>query len=241
MTFEEIVNEVISLLVREDMTFVEDGGDGRIPRAVATALRTMHSKDFFKKDIVKAQYNLPDQAANYVLEIPTLSFPRYRNVSYLRKWDVSLNTALNDISSTSAAADSVLPNLYDSSGFQVIPASLNLLDRIDASDIFDRYHTEKQDIFYLAGDTIFVRSSTILQTLLVGYYEHPYINSANKYAATHTWMMDEYPDVLIQHAANWGFVQIGKQDVARAMTSPNGTLTEQIDILLRSEATEVGI
>lgn len=238
-TFQYLVEQVIALTVRPDMGFVEDGGDGRIPLAVAASLRTLHSKDFFKKDIATVRYIFPE--ANYVLELLTDALPRYRNLSYVRKWDPSMDTSLNNPSSSTDAQNSIVPNMYDGGGYQVIPQSLNLLTRIDPSDIFDGYHTEKQDIFYLAGSSIAIRSSTLLEQIQLGYFAYPEIKSADRYAATHTWMMDVYPDAIIQHAANWVFVQIGKQDVARAMTSRDGTLTEQIDNLMRSEATEVGV
>lgn len=108
--------------------------------------------------------------------------PRFRAMKYLRKWD---NVG------------------------QVAGKSLTL---IPPELIMDRYQVEKDDVYYLAGAFVQIKSSTQEQYYLLGCYLNPDITKAT-YSS---WIALDHPYVIIYDAAATVFKAVGKDEEAAA-------------------------
>lgn len=212
MSFTDMVNMVITETGRDEMTFSEDGGTGEIPRALQAATLKMHGLDFFYKDIQTAQVVFDSSAYIQTLDVTTL--PRYRNISYIRKWDPTLQTyQLNP---------TLLPPLFNSVGAINTQQSLGMLQVIDIDDIFDDYGTEKMDICYQAGSTLFIKCSNAISYALAGWYAYPVVDISNHAANYNSWIANEYPFALIYDASSKIYAGTGQQDQSRKFDSPDG-------------------
>jgi hypothetical protein len=95
---------------------------------------------------------------------------RFRTLDYIRKMD------------------------YDTSG-SVLPGKF--LTPITPKEALDRYNVQKEDVCYLAGKAIQIKSSTLLQYVIVGCYIYP-----DTAQGTYTsWIADEFPYLVALEAA----------------------------------------
>lgn len=102
--------------------------------------------------------------------------PRFRALKYVRKTDVSM-------SDNGAFLDLVPPEL-----------------------IADAYGCNKNDICYMAGDVLQIRSSTSLRYILLGAYVNPDITEAG----FSSWIARDHPYAIVAKAAARIFKQTGK-------------------------------
>lgn len=86
-----------------------------------------------------------------------------------------------------------------------------MLDVISPTDIFDSYNIAKEDVCYLAGEVIQIRSLTAITEILLGYYKNP-PTTEDTYAS---WVYDLYPDAVIVEAAAQVFRMIGAAEQAQ--------------------------
>ena len=207
MSFSDLVAQVVIETSRPDMTFIEAGGTGEIPRALQAATLKMHGLDFFSKDILSAQAIF--NAAAYIQTLDTTTLARYRQIAYIRKWDPTLaDSQLNPLLSTSSSA-----NPSD---------ALALLQIIDIDDIFDDYGSEKVNVCYQAGYTIWIKSSTSLAYAQMGWYAYPNVDISNSGANFTSWIANTYPYALIYDASSKIYSGTGQQDQSRKFDSPEG-------------------
>lgn len=156
-------------------------------RAIKKATLKFHQADFWPRDLIE----LPSQAVTpvssdyrYALDITAAPFIRFRALEYAR-------------------VPSTDPTL-----------KLRTFDRLNASDILDSYGIEKSDYWYLAGNTISIRSYTALTNVALGYYQFPDTNEL-----TYTsWIADTFPDAIAEEAASAIFKQTGKDDEYQRFT-----------------------
>lgn len=219
MTFDEIVAAVIIDTTRPDMgpvlPFTTDmltypgGGDNRIPARVAAVTLALHSMDFFYKDIQTSMISFPVPA--YILTLDTRLMPRFRSLSYLRKFDISMEQfQLNPL---------LQPPLYDSLGNSISPTELNLLEVLtNPNDIFDSYHAERTDVCYQVGSNIQIKSSNPLAQALVGWYAYP--NLDWQHSLYSSWIADEYGQAVVDATVSSIFSTVGKQEQSRKYDDP---------------------
>jgi hypothetical protein len=222
MTFNDIVNQVIVDTARPDMgpsvaggTYTggvfPGGGDDRIPMRVASATLALHSFEgnFFYKDIVTSLVKFETTAFIQTLDVAAL--PRYRSLSYIRKWDPTLAAYQQN--------PLLIPPLYDSNGYLVSPTTLGLLEVLtNPNDIFDDYHAEKVDVCYQVGNTIMIKSGSSINQALIGYYAYPNLDwSRGNYDS---WIAREYGQAVVDTAVSFIFSAIGKQEQARKYDDP---------------------
>lgn len=217
MNFLEIVNQVINDTNRPDMGLVSANGDGRIPNAVFASTLAMHTMDFFWRDIATADVVF-DQPL-YIQTLDTRTMPRFRSLAYFRKWDPTFEAMqLNP---------NILPPLYSRIAGSTVDSVLNVelalkhLKIVDLGGIFDAYDTEKVDVAYAAGGTIFIKSSTSLAQGKVGYYQYPMLDIAGVGAAYDSWIADNHPWAIIYHAEAAVFTTTGDMDRARELVRPS--------------------
>lgn len=231
---QSLMNEVYTCTNRPDKI-------AETKAAIISSTLKMHGLDYFFRDIfpAKAMFDV----SQYIQALDTSTLPRFRSVAYIRKWDNSLDASL--ISGVSGGAVPSLPPLYDSNGFLVNPnLATALLKPIDPTNIFDEFGSERTDVYYQAGNTLMIRSSTALSVALVGWYQWPNVTDA----LYDSWIARDYKYAIIYDAASNIFASISQQDQARKYDAPPdprtgkgaGLVWSHIDNLLRSNVTPQG-
>ena len=107
--------------------------------------------------------------------------PRFRVPKYLRKYDYT-NSAPGDF-----------------------------LTKLTPEQILDRYNTQKQDVYYVAGQYIQINSSTQDQYYLFGCYIDPDISDAS----FTSWIANDFPYCIVYYAAAIVEIGLGKLDEAK--------------------------
>lgn len=131
------------------------------------------------------------------------NIPRWRAIKYLRKYDV--------VSST--------PGTF----FEVIVPE----------NVLDSYGVQRNNVCYLGGDTLQIRSSDAFQYVLLGCYLNPDIG-----LSTYTsWVARDYPYAIVNEAAASIFRSIGKDEEARLLREMNN---ENITLLRMSNSLAQG-
>lgn len=156
---------------------------------VRAATLKAHQKDFFYKDIVEVgvQLSAPAHVTSFR---PADIVPRYRKPAYLREW------------------------LYDGTS-ATFGRGGRKFDVVDTSNAQDAYGFFKQDVYYLAGDLLQIRSSKPLSHALFGAYVLPDITPGGY----KSWIAEEFPYAIIHGAARGVFKAIGADSQAAEQDS----------------------
>jgi len=93
-----------------------------------------------------------------------------------------------------------------------------LLDIIVPENILDDYKINRNDVCYVAGEVVQIRSSTQLQYTIVGRYDNPDITQAGY----NSWIALDHPYAIIFEAASTVFKMIGDTDQFSAYTQLAG-------------------
>ncbi len=152
--------------------------------AVRAATLKLHQLDYFYKDLFETGITFPTDDYLQQLEYRTL-LPRWRALKYIRKTDV---------------------NSFDDGDFlEVIPIP---------EFVEDQYKANVNDVCYVAGDVIQIRSSTKLQYIILGCYLQPDITVASY----KSWIADDHPYAIVYEASALIFKQVGDTDQFAAFT-----------------------
>lgn len=119
-----------------------------IIRRIQRAVTKYHRKDFWKKDLVIQIYAFKDSAQ--LQSIDTTLLPRFRALSFMRKFDPSSST----------------------------PTSGGELKEVGPNGLIDGYGYDKTNVFYRAGGRIQLNSSTPIHGVVIGYFVDPQIEPA---------------------------------------------------------------
>ena len=111
-------------------------------------------------------------------------FPKWRALKYVRKTDV-------DGTDTGAFLELVVPE-----------------------NVLDNYKQNRNDICYVAGEVIQIRSSTQVQYIILGRYDNPDITQAGY----DSWIALDHPYAIVFEAASTVFKMIGDTDQFAAYT-----------------------
>ena len=99
---------------------------------------------------------------------------------------------------------------------------------LGVEETLDRYAINKDNICYIAGDQLEIRSSTQDTYMLIGCYLHPDITDEG-YAS---WIADEHPFAIVFDAAATVFKMIGFDEQAAYLKQ---NVTEQIALLRQNQ------
>lgn len=153
--------------------------------AVRAATLKVHHKDFFPKDLYELSLSWSDPAFIQSLDYRLL-IPRWRSFKYLRKYD-----------------NSVTPG---------VPGAF--FKMLTPEQVLDRYDIQKDNICYLAGTQLEIRSNTEDDYMLLGCYLHP-----DTAPASYTsWVALDHPWLIVFEAAKILFKTIGKDEENAAFT-----------------------
>jgi len=131
-------------------------------------------------------YETPIQfdETDYVHSLDIISLiPNYRALKYMRKYD------------TSAAEVG------------------DFITVITPEEVLDKYNRALQDVCYVAGRVIEIKSSTEFNTILIGCYVSPIVTESG-YSS---WVADLHPYAIVFEAARFVFGSIAMQEEARNM------------------------
>lgn len=174
--------------------------DSEIKLAVRAATLKMHQTDFYPKDLYETGIQWSPIAYQQSLDYRTL-IPRWRSLKFLRKYD----------------ATAVSPTAPDGKFFTVITPDSSL----------DDYSLDKEDVCYVAGEQLEIRSSTQDTYMILGCYLHPDITEAS-YSS---WVALDHPFAIEFEATSKVFKMIGFDEQA---TMINKEVAEQIMLLRNS-------
>ena len=175
--------------------------DSEVKLAVKAATLKAHHTDYYPKDLYEVTVAWSPVAYLQSLTYRTL-IPRWRSFKYLRKFTPAVGTT--------PAVDGVF---------------FKMIDPMDAVDV---YGINKENVCYLAGEDIDIRSSTEDTHMLLGCYRHPDITE-NTYSS---WIALDHPYAIIYEAASKIFKQTGFDEQAAMMSKE---VTEQFMLLRNSE------
>ncbi len=178
MTLTELINNVYTITNRPDRV-------DETLQAVLSATLKAHQSDYYYKDIFETGVDCENVAYIHDIDYRQL-IPTWRAIKYLRKW----------------VSPGAPPNVTNA--FQVG----TLLKLVEPMNVLDDYSLTKQDIYYIAGSTIHINSSTQDQYYLLGCYLNPNVTQAN-YSS---WIALDHPWAIIYGAAATVFKAIGKDE-----------------------------
>ena len=153
--------------------------------AVRSATLKLHQSDYYYKDIFETGVTFTSAEYLQQLEYRTL-VPRWRALKYIRK--------------------------TDSAGYQD-GAFLEVLSVPEMVE--DAYRINRNDVCYVAGAVVQIRSSTELQYILLGCYLNPDITAAGY----NSWIALDHPYAIVFDAASTVFKMIGDTDQFAAYTA----------------------
>lgn len=151
--------------------------------AVKAATLKAHQSDDWIKDL--NEYSIAFLAADYYQSLDYKALiPLWRKPRWMRKYDYTI------------------PPGTPSDFFTYIPPEF----------VIDEYGANRENIFYVAGANIQIRSSTSFQYMLTAVYLNPDITSVGY----NSWIANDHPFAIIYEAARSLFKQIGfdEQEVA---------------------------
>lgn len=152
--------------------------------AVRSATLKIHQLDYFYKDLFETGISFPAALYQQQFEYRSL-IPLWRAFKYLRKSD--------------AAGSGEGPF------FEVLTIP---------EMVVDQYHLNRNDVCYVAGSVVQIRSSTAMQYALLGCYLNPNITLAG-YSS---WVSVDHPFAIIYEASANVFKMIGDSDQFAAYT-----------------------
>lgn len=169
--FNSLVADVVTLTNRPDLVKETE-------LAVRSATLQLHKSDFYFKDLT--EQTLKFDTIAYLQQIPYRTlFPRYRSLSYIRKYDPNNTSTSNTCVSSTGVGDE----------FEIITPA----------EIFDDYHIQRVNVCYLAGETINLKSNTQDPYVIIGVYQSPDVSSPENYSS---WIATESPDAIVFLAAS---------------------------------------
>lgn len=171
--------------------------DSEIKLAVKAATLKAHHTDYYPQDIYEVAIQWNPIAYQQSLEYRTL-IPRWRSFKFLRKYTPG-TTPADDV---------------DGVFFSVV----------NPDNALDSYGINKENVCYLAGEQIEIRSSTQDEYMLLGCYLHPDVTEAT-YSS---WIALDAPYAIVYEAVSKIFKQIGWDEQAAMM---NKEVIEQYQLL----------
>ncbi len=149
---------------------------GETVLAVKNATLKAHRSDFYYKDLIEHGIQFETSLAQQSLEYKTL-IPRWRALKYLRKFDPTIPPGT--------------PGKF--------------LDIISPESVLDSYAINRENVCYVAGLQLQIRSVQAWQYYLLGCYVYPDVTDES-YSS---WIADETSAAIVYEAAAIVFKTIG--------------------------------
>lgn len=150
--------------------------------ALKTATRSAHHSDFYNRDLVTNLVQLPNGTYQVQLDVANL-FPRLRGIDTIVPTDVN---------------------------FAAISDQNNQIEILEIGDIRDSDGVLRNNIAYLAGTSLNIRTAIQVYGFIVGWYRSP---SALR-TQYDSWIAQLFPDAIIYWAAAIVLNTNGNEDKA---------------------------
>lgn len=214
MNFTELVNAVYVQTNRPDLI-------DETKAAVQEATLSAHTVDLFPRDTVAADIIYPGDPQYYQL-LDTDNLLRFRRLFYARKTfngngPGAFLGGSSDIGSGPINQHNV--DQFPGGSAAGWGNGKSFLKVIDPNAILNSYDQFKQDVCYLAGSNIHMRSSTPLKYLKIGWYAYPLTDEDTYFS----WIARDRPWTIIYKATSTIFNAIGFNDMARTFDRPAGS------------------
>lgn len=148
----------------------------RVETAIKAATLKMHHSNFFYKDLIEVPVQFT--TPGFIQNfVPSELLPNFRKAKYIRVWQ---------------------------GGTQGRPGPF--LQHIQIENSVDSYNYIKDNVFYMAGTKLQIRTPYALQHVLFGAYVHPVVTPKEDYKS---WIADEYPYAIIYEAVRTIYRSIG--------------------------------
>ncbi len=187
MTLSELIAAVYTETNRPDLV-------PETMQSVLEATLSAHLSDNYCIDIRTAMVVFDDPTL-FIQQLDTQTMPFYRNIAFIRK----TNPQIMGIEQS----QSLLPN-----NLMYPPTQFNFLRRVDIGNILDEFGYELRDIYYQAGNSINIKSSSALQYAMIGWYAYPNLDATGM--NFNSWIAKELPYVIIYKAAGAIYSKIGE-------------------------------
>lgn len=193
-TLASLADEVYTITNRPDLV-------AETLLSLRKAIRKFHGADTFKRDLAITRIDMTAQTP--------LDPNQYR-------WslDLSLFPMLRRFKGVNYPTDLTLP-------INQLPAPLTdwtvgfnrakEFHEIAPDNLFDSYGYERQNYFFITGNTVTIKSGWYIDYLDFAYYTWPAIPT-NSTDTINSWIVNEYPDAVIEEAAGVVFKMIGKDE-----------------------------
>lgn len=171
--------------------------------AIQYATLQAHQSDYYYRDLFESGLTFGSTAYLQQFEYKTL-IPRWRALKYLRKFDATATPAPG------------VPGKF----FEII----------SPDNVIDGYSIHKEDVCYIAGNVVQIRSSTEITNALFGCYLNPDITEGGY----NSWIATDFPFAIVFEAAALVFKGIGKMDemsAHRQMAAIQLTLLQNSNVL----------
>lgn len=165
--------------------------------AVKTAALKAHQLDYFYKDIFETGIQFDESLSQQSLDYKTL-VPRWRALKYVRE--------------------------YPFDGTTGYPG--NFLELVTPDDVLDSYCINKENVCYIAGVTLQIRTRAAMQYFLVGCYRYPDVGNDT----FDSWIATEQPGAIVYEAAATVFKTIGYDEQFSAYQSMVATQYAELKI-----------
>lgn len=149
---------------------------GETALAIRAATLKAHRCDYFYKDLIEEGVQFDFSQMQQSLEYKTL-IPLWRSLKYIREYDYSVPPGC--------------PGLF--------------LEVLTPDNVLDSYGINRENVCYVAGLEIQIRTRVANQYFLLGFYVNPNV-TVDGYAS---WIADEFPLAIIYEAAATVFKTIG--------------------------------
>lgn len=180
MNFQELVAEVMTLTKRLDL-------ETKTKQAIKAATLRAHQSGFYPWDVKETGIEWTEARILQNFD-PKVTWPDYRRIKYLRRWDPPFN------SSFEGKAGPVYTPL-------------------EIGQIVDQYGCDKFNVYYIAGNLIQIRSEPAVRYMLAGYYANPNVTEDNFSSK----IADDFPFAIIYDAARRIQSDIGNREAAADM------------------------
>lgn len=151
--------------------------------AVKQSTIKAHSSDYYYKDLTESGIQFDFSQTQQVFDYKTI-VPRWRALKYVRKYDYSTPPG----------------------------EPMEFLTILTPDNVLDSYGVNKENVAYVAGLELKIRTLVAWQYFLVGCYIFPDV-TADNYSS---WIANEMPAAIIYDAAATVFKTIGYDEQAAA-------------------------
>lgn len=153
--------------------------------AVRTATKFLHLRELYLRDSQEDLFTFTNP--DFIFQFDTAQFERYRKIRYIKKYDL--------VQQATKETDA------------------DKISECGADNLFDRYNNRKTNIFYVAGNSLNLRSSTQESAFIISWYKYPTVDPNNY----NSWIAELYDPAIIDYATAEVFEAIGRQDDANRL------------------------